>query len=223
MREDNQIVGKTMSAKIADRIRDEIITRKIAPGTRITAREIAEKYGVSSMPVREAFNILCGENLLEMNPYKGATVMAITPELVAQLNDLQYALESLLVELCMEGGYPKDILTQLEKINSEMAALEDDEQGLRNKRLGLNIKFHLLEYSPCKNHMAYKQFERNLYQISAIRGFYQVDLKRAKETLWEHQQIINSLRDNNIDEAIKYTKLHTKNSKLYALSDHFSK
>mgnify|MGYP000733094313 CR=1 FL=1 len=86
--------GATIANRVADQLRDDIVSHRIKPGSRITAKEIADKYGVSSMPVREAFSMLCGENLLEMN-YRGATVIAVTPELVAQLNDLQYALESL--------------------------------------------------------------------------------------------------------------------------------
>lgn len=71
--------GATIANRVADQLRDDIVSHRIKPGSRITAKEIADKYGVSSMPVREAFSMLCGENLLEMNPYRGATVIAVTP------------------------------------------------------------------------------------------------------------------------------------------------
>ena len=76
--QENSDFGKTIAAKVADQIRDDIICRKIEPGSRITVKEIADRYCVSSMPVREAFNMLCGEQLLEMSPYRGATVKAVT-------------------------------------------------------------------------------------------------------------------------------------------------
>ena len=117
--------GATIANRVADQLRDDIVSHRIKPGSRITAKEIADKYGVSSMPVREAFSMLCGENLLEMNPYRGATVIAVTPELVAQLNDLQYALESLLIELSMKKGYSEELLHQLEDVNAQMAALTE--------------------------------------------------------------------------------------------------
>lgn len=217
----NSIVGPTIASKVADLLREDIISRRIEPGTRITAKEIADKYSVSSMPVREAFNVLCGENLLEMSPYKGVTVAAVTPELVAELNDLQTALESLLVELCMKRGYTEEILSELEAINHEMQLLKDDEQSWRDKRLNLNIRFHTVEYSPCKDHMAYALFLRNLKQLAAIRSHYQLDMRRAKETLVEHQQIIDALRNNDLVSAITFTKQHTLNSKRYALTETF--
>lgn len=218
---DEKISGSTLAAQITDRIRDDIINRRIKPGSRITAREIADKYGVSSMPVREAFNMLCGENLLELNPYKGAVVIAVTPELVAQLNDLQCALESLLVELCMKKGYSEELLSELEDINREMAELKDDEKSLREHRLNLNVRFHKLEYSPCKDHMAYALFERNLKQLAAIRRRYELETERAMQTLQEHQQIIQALRNGDVLSAVTVTRLHTLNSKRYALSENY--
>ena len=65
--------GATIANRVADQLRDDIVSHRIKPGSRITAKEIADKYGVSSMPVREAFSMLCGENLLEMNPYRVMT------------------------------------------------------------------------------------------------------------------------------------------------------
>lgn len=216
--EDNRdlISIKTMAVQVADRIRDEILSRTIKPGSRITVKEIADRYNVSSMPVREAFNMLCGEQLLELNPYKGATVMAVTPELMAQLNDVQGALESLLVELCMQKGYSKELLDQLESINQEIDSL--DEQGIRERRIELNAQFHALEYSPCKDHMAYALFRKNLDQLHAIRRYQVTKMERVKQTVDEHRMIISALRCNDVVSAVTLAKLHTKNSKIYALT-----
>ena len=141
--------GATIANRVADQLRDDIVSHRIQPGSRITAKEIADKYGVSSMPVREAFSMLCGENLLEMNPYRGATVIAVTPELVAQLNDLQYALESLLIELSMKKGYSEELLHQLEDVNAQMAALT--EKDWREKRTEHEVSYAGL-FALCRSH-----------------------------------------------------------------------
>jgi len=214
--------GMTLAAQIADRLRDDIICHRIQPGSRITVKEIAEKYNVSSMPVREAMLMLSGEKFLVLNPYRGATVAAVTSELVAQLNDLQCALESLLVELCIRKGYPQEILTQLEAINHEMEQLREDEEGWRENRLRLNVQFHKLEYSPCSDHMAYQQFLNNLNQLAAIRKHYELDSKRVQQTLSEHQLLVEALRNSDIVTAVAVTKLHTLNSKRYALNESFA-
>ena len=46
-------------------------------------------------------------------------------------------------------------------------------------------------------------------------------MKRAKETLIEHSQIIHALRNNDPVSAITFTKQHTLNSKRYALTETF--
>lgn len=216
--EDNRdlITSKTIAVQIADQIRDEILSRSIKPGSRITVKEIADRYNVSAMPVREAFNMLCGEQFLELNPYKGATVMAVTPELMAQLNDMQGALESLLVELCMQKGYPDELLDQLEAINQELANL--DEQGIRERRIELNTQFHSLEYSLCKEHMAYALFQKNLNQLHAIRRYQVMKSDRVKETVEEHRMIIRALKRKDVSSAVALTRMHTRNAKYYAMT-----
>lgn len=216
--EDNRdlISSKTMAVQLADRIRDDILSRTIKPGSRITVKEIADRYNVSAMPVREAFNMLCGEQFLELNPYKGATVMTVTPELMAQLNDMQGALESLLVELCLQKGYSDELLDQLEQINQEIDAL--DEAGIRERRIELNAQFHALEYSPCKDHMAYALFQKNLNQLHAIRRYQVMKAERVKETVEEHRMIIKALRRKDVVSAVTLAKLHTRNAKHYALT-----
>ena len=216
--EDNRdlITSKTIAVQIADQIRDEILSRSIKPGSRITVKEIADRYNVSAMPVREAFNMLCGEQFLELNPYKGATVMALTPELMAQLNDMQGALESLRVELCMQKGYPDELLDQLEAINQELANL--DEQGIRERRIELNTQFHSLEYSLCKEHMAYALFQKNLNQLHAIRRYQVMKSDRVKETVEEHRMIIRALKRKDVSSAVALTRMHTRNAKYYAMT-----
>jgi len=207
--------NKTLAARIADQLRDDIISQKLAPGSRITVKEIADRYAVSSMPVREAFNTLCGEQLLEMNPYRGATVKAVTNKLMAHLNDIASALEPLLIELCMEKGYPEEVLRQLEEINRELAELKDNEIDMAETRIALNVKFHETAYSPCKDHMAYELFQRNLHQLRSIRKYHTVEYTRAKETVQEHAMIIQALRNKDVVSAVTISKIHTQNSKRY--------
>lgn len=218
----DSVVGKTISSKIADRIRDDILSRRIEPFSRITAKEIADKYGVSSMPVREAFNVLCGENLLDLSPYKGAVVMPVTPKMMAELNDLQCALECLLIELCIKKGYSNELLEQIEKVNKDMEACMNDEDW-QQKRLDLNTLFHTLVYSPCKDHIAYKEFEKNFKLLVSIRRYYKMDVHRSKESVAEHQKLIAAIRSKDIVTAVAMNRQHSIRSKEYVLSEDYNK
>ena len=209
--------NKTLATKIADQLRDDIVSQKLAPGSRITAKEIADRYAVSSMPVREAFNVLCGEQLLEMNPYRGATVKAVTSNLLAQLYDIASTLEPLLVELSMEAGYPESLLQELEQINKELASLENNEEDLSKRRIALNVRFHEVAYSPCKGHMAHDLYLRNLHQQHSIRKYHSMDYARVMETVQEHDFLIKALRNKDVVSAVTISKIHSQNSKRYTL------
>ncbi|MFC5719554.1 GntR family transcriptional regulator [Streptomyces gamaensis] len=64
----------TLRSQIADALRDEVIAGRLAAGRQFTVKEIAESYGVSATPVREALLDLCAQGLLDVELHKGYRV-----------------------------------------------------------------------------------------------------------------------------------------------------
>jgi len=69
---------ETLRAQIADALRDEILAGRLAAGQHITVGEIAEQYGVSATPVREALVDLAAQGLLDVEQHRGYRVHAFT-------------------------------------------------------------------------------------------------------------------------------------------------
>ena len=82
------IQKNTLTRMVTDQLRQDILLGQIASGSRITVQSIAKRYNTSALPVREAMQILSGENLLEMSPYKGASVREINHDFVCNTYDL---------------------------------------------------------------------------------------------------------------------------------------
>ncbi len=82
---------------IQQRIRDDILAGALAFGTRITTADLAQRYGVSQMPIREALRELLGEGLVTKEPNRGARVRSIDPDFVGNIFDIRNALEVLMV------------------------------------------------------------------------------------------------------------------------------
>ncbi|MDT0345026.1 GntR family transcriptional regulator [Streptomyces litchfieldiae] len=61
----------TLREQLADALREEILAGRLAPGGEFTVREIAEQYGVSATPVREALVDLSAQGLLEVQQHRG--------------------------------------------------------------------------------------------------------------------------------------------------------
>ena len=117
----------------------------------------------------------------------------------------------------MAKGYSEHLLQQLEEVNQELAKLENNEFDMTESRIALNVKFHETLYSPCKDHMAYDLFRRNMHQLHSIRKYYTMEYSRAMETVQEHSLIIKALRNNDVVSATILIKIHVQNSKRYAL------
>jgi len=90
---DHQVEShKQLRGWVADRLRADIHEGRIQPGEWLRQERIAQEYGVSQMPVREAFKELVAEGILEQYPYRGVRVVQIS---VADVEDL-YATRSFL-------------------------------------------------------------------------------------------------------------------------------
>ncbi|GAA0476787.1 GntR family transcriptional regulator [Streptomyces stramineus] len=68
----------TLRSQIADALRDEVIAGRLPAGRQFTVKEIAEQYGVSATPVREALLDLCSQGLLDVELHKGYRVRAFS-------------------------------------------------------------------------------------------------------------------------------------------------
>jgi len=65
------VTRSTLRQQIADALRDEVLAGRLQPGQEFTVKEIAEQYGVSATPVREALVDLSAQGLLEADQHRG--------------------------------------------------------------------------------------------------------------------------------------------------------
>lgn len=68
------VTRSTLRQQIADALRDEVLAGRLQPGQEFTVKEIAEQYGVSATPVREALVDLSAQGLLEADHHRGFRV-----------------------------------------------------------------------------------------------------------------------------------------------------
>ncbi|MFE4665542.1 GntR family transcriptional regulator [Streptomyces sp. NPDC056716] len=81
--------------QVTEALRDRIITGRLKPGDRLLERELAEEFGVSRVPVREAIRVLLAEGFLQALSPRRIVVRGMTREDVENLYDMREALEVL--------------------------------------------------------------------------------------------------------------------------------
>jgi len=188
-------IGKTVHTIITDKLREQILSGEILPGTKLTINEIAEKYSVSQMPVRQAFQSLEGERLLESSPYKGARVMMIDVDFVKDIYDLRSGLESLMGRLSM-NNFNEESISGLEQITDKMQkASENDNIELF---INLNISFHRTINEKSENMEAMDVYARYSNLIKALRSQYGYNRVRFSKSIDEHRKIIELLKNKDL-------------------------
>ena len=86
----SEITVQSLGEQVAEVIAREIVSREITPGTRLSEEEMAQRFGVSRTPMRDAFRILAREHLVTLSPRRGAEVIEIGARRVVDL----YAIRS---------------------------------------------------------------------------------------------------------------------------------
>ena len=107
---------------IAERIRETIRAGSAPPGSHLGAGELAERFGVSRGPVREALRLLESAGLVRIVPQKGAFVVAPGDEEVRELLSIREVLFAALAQRCTERMTPVD-LANLTRAVDDLAAL----------------------------------------------------------------------------------------------------
>lgn len=88
--------GRRISAQaVCTAIRDDIISGHFAPGSRLTEEQLAKRYGVSRVPVREALRTLESEGFVRTRRHAGASVAEPTDQEAADLLEIRGLLEPL--------------------------------------------------------------------------------------------------------------------------------
>src|SRR5512134_3230817 len=135
------VLGRNTTAKlVAGMLRDEIQEGGLAPGTRLRQNEVAERFGVSTTPVREAFAQLQAEGLVRIDPHRGAVVFHPTAKDLLEYYEIREVLESLAVTHAIPHLTPA-VSKELGDLIERMRRTSDPRRWLR-----LNDEFHLKLY-----------------------------------------------------------------------------
>lgn len=208
--EDLPIAG-TCYQRVRDRLRADILSGALAPGSRIKVVELATRYGLSQMPVREAIQQLQGEGLVLVVPNRGATVRVIDRDFVSQVFDIRIALEGALARRAALVMTP-ELLEQVRKsLDRHVKQKLDTEAQIKN-----NIDFHQTINSISGNVEAIKILDRHTQIIVGLKrriGFGPKGPWRLKMVIEDHQLLFDALAARDEDLAQRHAENHIRRAK----------
>ncbi len=135
--------NKTKKERIADYLREIVISGEVAPGDRLVQDDLAARFDVSPTPIREAIQLLVAEGVLTHSPYKGARVAEVNMEDVREVYLIRCELEALITRHAVPNLRLAEV-SELRALHQQMQdALHADELPSLRK---FNYDFHMLLY-----------------------------------------------------------------------------
>jgi DNA-binding GntR family transcriptional regulator len=187
---------------IFSELRDEIESGELAPGAVLKQELIAQRFGVSRQPVRQALDRLLGSGLVVRRPDRSLAVAIFSEREAAELSDLRAILEIAALTQSLPSLQPTALRTA-ERLNH---ALFEEYDPARIEEL--DQQFHLALYSGCKN-------TRLLKTLGALRGearrtcIHQTPGAQARIDFFEeHAALVAVCADGDLAAATEHLRRH---------------
>jgi DNA-binding GntR family transcriptional regulator len=183
------------SIEVAGRIRDEIARGVINFGEQLRIADLATRYGVSAMPIREALRQLNGEGLITLAPNRTARVREVSEEYLHQLFDMHLAVEGVLARAAAASWLKADtksLLALHEELEAAVACADAD--GV----LAVNRRFHAFIYERSNNPDAFATIERHWFLMAALWKHYGYSESRFPAVINDHWHIIKALDNADV-------------------------
>ena len=182
-------------------LREAIITQNIKPGETLALEATAKALGVSVTPVREAFQILARDGLIELAQNRGAVVLGMSAKNIREHYEIRAALEAQACRLVCEKNAD---LTEIE--HCLMLAGEALTRGDSEKYSEYNQSFHYSIWLASGN-------TRLLNMLSELWNGLSMGVKTtrseyAAKSQTEHEKIFAALKTRDTDKAIIAMFLH---------------
>lgn len=194
----------TVTSRVKALIRRDIVNGHLKPGSRVKLGDLADRYRISAVPVREAIRELSGEDLISIQPHKGAVVRGANIALVRSLYEIKTAIAVMLVEKAVLAVTDDD----LHRVEQAMLAYERVAAGEVLASLEANAEFHEAINIIARNGQAVRIMKHGWELITALRVRFGMNADQAALTVKSHRQQFEALRDRDVGLLVHLTRAH---------------
>ena len=196
---------QTLREKILETIREAILKGNLKPGEKVAEPELAERFGISRTPIREAFRQLESEGYLTVIPRKGAVVAALTEQDVQEYYAIKSILEGYAAELAADKLSEKE-LEKLEAINNRLKKLaaEGDVKAFYR----VHNEFHELFLRASGNNKLVELIQQLGMKFNRLRMASLSVEGRMNISVAEHEKLLEAFRRHDgatVENLVKKT------------------
>ena len=205
------IQHSSLSEKIYDILKSQIINEELRPGQRLLDDQLASTFGVSRTPVREALARLSNEGLVEIVSRSGAYVKKLTREDIEEIYEIRKVLEGLAARKAATFIADK----QIEQLSLLFEKAKHSGMDNCKAHIDLDVKLHDSILKSCHNKRL-ASIMANLYTlIHVFRIRVGKNKEKAEQALKDHEAILEAIKARDANKAEKMMMEHIETSKDY--------
>jgi DNA-binding GntR family transcriptional regulator len=200
------LAPRALYEEVAELLRQRIFRRELEPGSWIDEVKLAQEYGISRTPLREALKVLAAEGLVTMKVRRGAYVTEVSERDLAEVYHLLSLLESDAAAVVAERATEAD-LKELQKLHRELERAVAD----RERFFAVNERFHMRLLEVAGNRWR-NQMVADLRKVMKLNRHNSL-LKsgRIEESLAEHAAVMDALARRDAAAARERMQAHFRN------------
>lgn len=197
------------SHRVAEQIRELILSSELSPGSRISQESLAERFGTSRIPVRDALNRLESDGLVVLKPSSGAWVAKLDLDECIEIYKIRECIEPLALSESVQHITDDDV-ELLQRLVDQMSSTDNIEDFLR-----LDRDFHLASYRtsnmPQLNAMVERfwnttqQYRRAFTNIIGSEGAWIIHA--------EHKLMVEAIRRRDGEGAGRILREHIRRTR----------
>jgi DNA-binding GntR family transcriptional regulator len=200
------LTPRALYEEVAELLRQRIFRRELEPGSWIDELKLAEEYGISRTPLREALKVLAAEGLVTMKVRRGAYVTEVSDKDLADVYHLLSLLESDAAGVVAQQATGAQ-LKELRALHNKLEAAAGD----RDKFFALNERFHMRLLEIAGNRWR-DQMVADLRKVMKLnRHNSLLKAGRIEESLAEHRAIVDALERRDAGQAVRRMQQHFSN------------
>lgn len=191
---------------VAGGLRDAILSGVLVGGQPLRQEEIAEAFGVSRSPVREALRQLEGEGMVSFTPHRGAVVSELSYQEISEITEIRVCLET----MAMRESLPLLDGEDLERAEEVLHTI-DHEKDLVLHWSELNWRFHATLFAPADRPrlLALIKAEHNAFERYIRIHLALSDYEKPQR---EHYELLEICRRKDADAAAILLAQHIRNT-----------
>lgn len=194
-----------LARDLRDRLEGEILSGQRPPGSRLDESKLAQHFGVSRTPVREALRELAAADLVVLRPRQGAVVATVTVTQLLHMFEVMAELESFCAKLAARrmSAEERDQLLQVHEDCRELA-----EKGEAHAYYDANRRFHEVIYAGTHNSYLEETTRNMRNRLQPYRRFQLHHPGRTMKSWKEHRAVVDAILDGNAEAAAKAMSHH---------------